>query len=170
LPRLGDPGTWIPSEETADRVGRRYVRSLQRVDPAACDFHEILRHLRSLTPAGHPIKTRPARDVEPGLLQDLSLDRRRYGDRVNDEPVIIKLTHDQALVLSDWLYDVTMRSDRLDASVLDRAAWSPLHTTDGTLDKTLPEVFMSNYADLVDAARRRLREAMGDDQPTEPEP
>jgi len=103
-------------------------------------------------------------------LQDLSLDRRRYGDRVNDEPVIIKLTHDQALVLSDWLYDVTMRSDRLDASVLDRAAWSPLHTTDGTLDKTLPEVFMSNYADLVDAARRRLREAMGDDQPTEPEP
>ena len=47
----------------------------------------------------------------------------RYGDRANDEPVTIKLTHDQALVLSDWLYAVTMSSDQLNAIVPDRAAW-----------------------------------------------
>ncbi|MFI7066988.1 hypothetical protein ACIBL3_38730 [Kribbella sp. NPDC050124] len=60
---------------------------------------------------------------------------------MNDEPVTIKLTHDQALVLSDWLYDVTMRSDQLNAIVPDRAVWSPLHTIAGTLDKALPEIF-----------------------------
>lgn len=26
-------------------------------------------------------------------------------DRVDEEPVVIKLTHDQAFVLSDWLYE-----------------------------------------------------------------
>ncbi|GAA4135690.1 hypothetical protein GCM10022285_29660 [Streptomyces tunisiensis] len=34
-----------------------------------------------------------------------------YRDRVDGETVLIKLTRDQAFVLSDWLYDVMMRSD-----------------------------------------------------------
>ena len=34
----------------------------------------------------------------------------RYGDRVNDESVTISLTPDRAFVLSDWLYEVMMRS------------------------------------------------------------
>ncbi|MFI7060643.1 hypothetical protein ACIBL3_06650 [Kribbella sp. NPDC050124] len=84
-----------------------------------------------------------------------------------DQPVTIQLTHDQALVLSDWLYEVTMESDQLSAIVTDRAVWSPLHTISGTLDKTLAEIFMPDYVDRLDAARRRLREAMGgDDEPT----
>ncbi|MCZ4125272.1 hypothetical protein [Streptomyces sp. H39-S7] len=41
---------------------------------------------------------------------------------MDEEPVIIKLTHDQAFVLSDWFYEVMMQSDKLDAIVPDRAA------------------------------------------------
>ena len=90
---------------------------------------------------------------------------------MNDEPVTIKLTHDQAFVLSDWLYEVTMNSDQLSAIVTDRAVWSPLHTISGMLDKALAEIFMPDYRDRLNAAQRRLREAMGDeDGSTEAEP
>ena len=90
---------------------------------------------------------------------------------MNDDPVTIKLTPDQAFVLSDWLYEVTMKSDQLSAIVTDRAVWSPLHTISGTLDKALAEIFMPDYGDRLNAARRRLLEAMGgDDEPTEAEP
>jgi hypothetical protein len=54
---------------------------------------------------------------------------------VNDEPVTIKLTCDQAFVLSDWLYEVTMKSDQLSAVVTDRAVWSPLYSISGTLER-----------------------------------
>lgn len=39
---------------------------------------------------------------------------------MDEEPVIIELTHDQAFVLSDWLYRVE-ESDELSAMVADRA-------------------------------------------------
>ncbi|MEJ8639791.1 hypothetical protein [Streptomyces sp. MS2.AVA.5] len=39
---------------------------------------------------------------------------------MNEEPVVIKLTHDQAFVLSDWLYEVMIQSDKLDAIIPDR--------------------------------------------------
>jgi hypothetical protein len=90
---------------------------------------------------------------------------------VNDESVTISLTPDQAFVLSDWLYEVMMRSDRLSSIVTDRAVWPPLYTISGTLDKALPEVFAPDYVDRLNAVRSRLLEAMGgDDEPTEPEP
>ena len=83
----------------------------------------------------------------------------------------IRLTPDQAFVLSDWLYEVTMKSDQLSAIVTDRAVWSPLHPISGTLDKALVEIVLPDYNDRLNAARRRLLEAMGgEDEPTEPEP
>jgi len=81
--------------------------------------------------------------------------------------VIIELTRDQAFVLSDWLYDVMMRSDRLDAIVPDRAVWSGIHAISGTLEKTLPEVFVPDYADRLEQARRRLLEVAGSDMDDE---
>ncbi|MFD5325372.1 hypothetical protein [Streptomyces sp. NPDC127092] len=84
-----------------------------------------------------------------------------YGDRVDEEPVIIQLTRDQAFVLSDWLYDVMMQSDKLDAIVPDRAVWSGIYAISGTLETTLPEIFMPDYADRLEQARQRLLEAMG---------
>jgi hypothetical protein len=50
--------------------------------------------------------------------------------------VVIKLSHDQALVLSDWLE--RMETSRAFAQVVDdRAVWSALHRISGTLDKSL---------------------------------
>ncbi|MFF8611036.1 hypothetical protein ACF06X_34610 [Streptomyces sp. NPDC015346] len=83
---------------------------------------------------------------------------------MDEESVLIKLTRDQALVLSDWLYEVMMRSDKLDGIVPDRAVWSGIYAISGTLETTLPEVFMPDYASRLDAARQRLLDAMGGEE------
>ncbi|MEV7371940.1 hypothetical protein AB0O51_13775 [Streptomyces sp. NPDC090301] len=83
---------------------------------------------------------------------------------MDEESVIIKLTRDQAFVLSDWLYEVMMQSDKLDAIVPDRAVWSGIYAISGTLETTLPEVFMPHYADRLEQARRRLLAAVGSDE------
>ncbi|MEU5921493.1 hypothetical protein [Streptomyces sp. NPDC047141] len=48
--------------------------------------------------------------------------------------IIIKLTPDEALVLSDWLEQVQMTD--LSRLVDDAAVWAPLHRIAGTLDKS----------------------------------
>ncbi|XIE79497.1 hypothetical protein AB6O49_18750 [Streptomyces sp. SBR177] len=75
--------------------------------------------------------------------------------------IIIKLTPDEALVLSDWLEQVQMTD--LSPLVDDAAVWAPLHRIAGTLDKTLPGIFAADYAERLEAARRRLRPAHDDD-------
>ena len=118
----------------------------------------------------------PARPVGTGPavgLATYALPRRSrpsltvaYLDRVNEEPVVIKLTHDQAFVLSDWLYEVVMQSDKLDAIVPDRAVWSAIYAIYGTLEKSLVEIFMPDYAGRLEQARQRLLDAMGDEDET----
>ncbi|SFY31541.1 hypothetical protein [Streptomyces atratus] len=41
------------------------------------------------------------------------------------------------------------------------AAWALIHKLAGTLDKALPGISAADYAERLDAARRRLRETMG---------
>ncbi|MER7330467.1 MULTISPECIES: hypothetical protein [unclassified Micromonospora] len=78
------------------------------------------------------------------------------------EDSTIKLTHDQALVLSDWL-DKVIGTERFDATVdEDIAVWSALHRISGTLDKSLVEIFMPDYTARLDAARARLLADLGD--------
>ncbi|MFF3940939.1 hypothetical protein [Streptomyces phaeofaciens] len=86
---------------------------------------------------------------------------------MDDEAITIKLTHDQAFVLSDWLYQVIFQSDDLEGIVRDRAVWSPIYTISGTLDTTLSEIFMPDYAERLDAAKERLRADLHGD-PEEP--
>ncbi|MEV0008443.1 hypothetical protein [Streptomyces sp. NPDC047973] len=86
---------------------------------------------------------------------------------MDEEPVIIKLTRDQAFVLSDWLYTVMMQSDKLDAIVPDRAVWSGIYAISGTLETTLPEVFMPDWAGRLDQARQRLLEVVGSEEDDE---
>jgi hypothetical protein len=78
---------------------------------------------------------------------------------VDDTEITIKLTSDEALVLSDWLERVQMTD--LSRLVDDPAAWAPIHKLAGTLDKTLPGVFAADYAERLAAARHRLRETTG---------
>ncbi|MGW4499151.1 hypothetical protein ACWENR_11115 [Micromonospora sp. NPDC004336] len=78
------------------------------------------------------------------------------------EDFTIRLTHDQALVLSDWL-DKVIGTERFDVIVdEDIAVWSALHRIGGTLDKSLVEIFMPDYTARLDAARMRLLADLGD--------
>lgn len=71
------------------------------------------------------------------------------------EYVEVRLSHDQALVLSDWL-DRVVGTAPFDHIVNpDRAVWSPLHTLAGTLETTLPTIFSADYG-------RQLAEAAND--------
>ena len=78
---------------------------------------------------------------------------------MDNTEITIKLTSDEALVLSDWLERVQMTD--LSRLVDDQAAWAPIHKLAGTLDKALPGIFAADYTERLDAARRRLRETMG---------
>ncbi|OMI38970.1 hypothetical protein [Streptomyces sparsogenes] len=80
---------------------------------------------------------------------------------MDEEPITIKLSRDQAFVLSDWLYKVMFKSDELSAIVKDPAVWSPIHAISGTLDKALVEIFMPDYEARLSAAKRRLLDSMG---------
>ncbi|MCX4553031.1 hypothetical protein [Streptomyces sp. NBC_01500] len=73
-----------------------------------------------------------------------------------EDPVSIQLTHDQALVLSNWLYQAMHESNALDELLTDRAVWSAIYAISGTLDTTLTEIFMPDYIEHLEAARRRL--------------
>ncbi|MFF4656632.1 hypothetical protein [Streptomyces sp. NPDC001381] len=58
---------------------------------------------------------------------------------MDEEAITIRLTHDQAFVLSDWLHQVMFQSGDLEGIVQDRAVWSPIYAISETLDKTLSE-------------------------------
>jgi hypothetical protein len=65
---------------------------------------------------------------------------------VADDDLTIKLSRDQALVLSDWL-DRMMGKPAFDNLVNeDRAVWSPLYRIAGTLDTSLVESLASDYS------------------------
>ncbi|WEB38597.1 hypothetical protein MOV08_04335 [Streptomyces yunnanensis] len=74
---------------------------------------------------------------------------------MGDGHVTIKLTSDEALVLSRWLEKLQMTD--LGRVVDDPAVWAPVHRIAGTLDKELPELFAPDYDQRLEAARRRLR-------------
>lgn len=79
---------------------------------------------------------------------------------MDDEEITIRLTRDQAFVLSHWLYQVMFQSDDLEGIIRDRAVWSPIYTVSGTLDGTLTEIFMPDYTQRLEAAQKRLRVSM----------
>lgn len=88
---------------------------------------------------------------------------QNYIPAVDNEQIIIKLSPDEALVLSDWLERVQMTD--LSRLVDDQAVWAPIHRLAGTLDKTLPGIFAADYSERLEAARHRLRlSADGDDE------
>ncbi|MFF1484368.1 hypothetical protein ACIGZH_21100 [Streptomyces sp. NPDC058319] len=89
---------------------------------------------------------------------------------MDDEPVVIRLTRDQAFVLSDWLYRGMFVSDDLAKIVHDPAVWSPIHAISGALDKALAEIFMGDYDTRLEAAKSRLRPEPDDDSEARTEP
>ncbi|MER7980426.1 hypothetical protein [Streptomyces sp. NPDC095817] len=74
---------------------------------------------------------------------------------MSDSQVTIKLTSDEALVLSHWLEKLQMTD--LSQVVDDPAVWVPIHTIARTLDKTLPQLLASDYVERLETARQRLQ-------------
>ncbi|WP_428934604.1 hypothetical protein [Streptomyces sp. ACT015] len=91
---------------------------------------------------------------------------------MDEEAITVRLTRDQAFVLSDWLYQVMFQSADLEGIVHDRAVWSSIYAISGTLDKTLSEIFMPDYGSRLEAAKERLRADLygGADESTAPGP
>jgi hypothetical protein len=83
-----------------------------------------------------------------------------------DPAVEIRLTADEALVLSDWIYRLEEQEDALD----DEAVWVPLHTIARRLDKSLIAIFTPDYQARIEAARLRLLGRNGPDDPSRPSP
>ena len=81
---------------------------------------------------------------------------------MTDDYLTIKLTRDQALLLSDWL-DRVIGTAEFDGVVnQDRAVWSPIHQIAGTLETSLEEIFMPDYDVRLAAARERLLDDLGE--------
>jgi hypothetical protein len=79
-----------------------------------------------------------------------------FSGEVVDADLVIRLEHDQALVLSDWL-DRVLNTERFEALVdEDPAVWLPLRQVSGALETTLPEVFAADYIERLDRARLRV--------------
>ncbi len=67
--------------------------------------------------------------------------------------VTLDLTHDQALVLFDWL---VRESDADGLPIAHQAEQSVLWVLEGQLEKSLAEPLKANYTELVRAARACL--------------
>ena len=78
-----------------------------------------------------------------------------------EDDIVIRLSADQALVLSDWL-DRVEHTAAFGAVVHDRAVWSALLRISGTLDTSVAVIFASDYKDRLAAARERLLDSLGD--------
>jgi hypothetical protein len=64
----------------------------------------------------------------------------------------LRLTADEAIVLSDWLYKWQDEGVLVD----DEAVRAPLRTIGAALEKKVAGVFAPDYAARVEAARQRL--------------
>ncbi len=75
---------------------------------------------------------------------------------MDSDPVTLTLTHDEALVLFEFL----ARNEAADRFPIadqaeERALWNLL----ALLEKRLVEMFLPNYIELVEQARTRLRDS-----------
>lgn len=71
--------------------------------------------------------------------------------------VILKLTHDEALVLFEWLGRFN-ESEPNDERFVDQAEQRALWNLEAVLETVLAEPFDPNYLEIIAAARDRLRD------------
>jgi hypothetical protein len=88
---------------------------------------------------------------------------------MSGDHLLLRLSHDQALVLSDWLARV-MGTQPFDTLVdEDPAVWSSLYAISGTLEMSLVDVVAPDYGTRLERARRRLLADLGDVRPSSAE-
>ena len=69
------------------------------------------------------------------------------------EKTVISLSHDEALILSDLLHNIS-EDESIFPDIADRQV---LWSIEAQLDKALTEPFLPNYVDIVNEAKNRIR-------------
>ncbi len=77
------------------------------------------------------------------------------------DTIVISLSTDQALVLSNWL-NRKMHTAEMAGLVDDRAVWSSLLKISGLLDTELLPIFDPAYNEILTNARHRLIRELGE--------
>ena len=72
---------------------------------------------------------------------------------VNDLDIVLKISKDEALILSDLLYRISENEDIFPDIAERQALWC----IERQLDKILVEPFMPNYIELVKEAKDKIR-------------
>ncbi|MFI7606963.1 hypothetical protein ACIBTV_17735 [Micromonospora sp. NPDC049366] len=75
-----------------------------------------------------------------------------------DGEVVVRLTHDEALVLFEWLHRTDERTGGFTDLIEDQAEQRALWNLTCLFEPLLVETFMANYQELVEQARSRLRD------------
>ena len=75
-----------------------------------------------------------------------------------EDDIAITLSHDEALVLFDWLSRTDAQRNDLRDIVEDQAEQRALWNLTCLLEREIPELFSPDYRDAVDQARLRLRD------------
>jgi hypothetical protein len=77
---------------------------------------------------------------------------------MEEQPTVeLRLTADEALVMSDWIHRLQDQA----VPLADEAVWVPLYRIGGTLETMLPEMFSPDYHERVQSARLRLLAKLG---------
>jgi hypothetical protein len=97
------------------------------------------------------------RTYHPGRSQPSKLLLRKVQYMGSDE-VVIRLSHDEALVLFEWLTRTDDATDGFANLVEDQAEQRALWNLASLLERLLVEPLAAEYQDLVAKARSRLRD------------
>ena len=68
--------------------------------------------------------------------------------------VVVRLTREEALVLSDWLYRNSENEEFFSSDAEQYVMWK----IEAQLDKMLVEPFMPNYSEILEQARASVKE------------
>jgi hypothetical protein len=79
-----------------------------------------------------------------------------------EDELQIRLSRDQAIVLSAWLDRQMTSPSFAENAIDDRAVWSPLLRISGTLEQVLVEIFREDYNQTLDSSRERLIAGLGE--------
>jgi len=79
-----------------------------------------------------------------------------------EDELQIRLSRDQAIVLSAWLDRQMTKPSFAENAIDDRAVWSPLLRISGILEQVLVEIFRGDYNQVLDSSRGRLIAELGD--------
>jgi hypothetical protein len=84
-------------------------------------------------------------------------------ERAGEEDVVVRLTYDEALVLSDFLDRWSRTGFERAIEVTDRAESLLLDNLCASFERVIDEVFAADYQYIVEAARRRVAAATDSD-------